>query len=119
MNRILRILALSAAVLPLISSTSSAELINRTLEKSGLTQEDIAMLEGAASSLYDVETPKPGSSTVWRNEGTGSYGAIRLDTVSEGCVVIRHVMFPRGKDTMRKLTTRRCQNTEGEWVLAP
>ena len=119
MKKILRILALSAAVLPLISSTSSAELISRTLEKSGLTQEDITMLEVAASSLYDVETPKPGSSTVWRNEGTGSHGAIRLDSVSEGCVVIRHVMFPRGQDAMRKLTTRRCQNAEGEWVLAP
>ncbi len=108
-----------ALLISSLALTANAQTLSRILAKSGLSPEDFQLMGAAASTLYDVPSPRVGQSEQWKNPDTGSFGTAKLTTFKDGCAYILHKANPKGKDAVTEIRNRFCKSGDGKWVQQP
>jgi hypothetical protein len=84
----------------------------------GLENADFALMEEAAATLYRVEPPEVGSKASWENPETGAHGTVELTSSDGRCVELRHLFKASAQDETDGVSSRRCRNDAGDWVLS-
>ncbi|MEX0276657.1 MAG: hypothetical protein AB3N19_04000 [Ruegeria sp.] len=95
-----------------------AKPLSRIISELGLTPEDFEVLNATANAMFASGTPSAGQEREWINDNTGSKGTIRVLGVRDNCVDLQHFVRPAGADQTRQARTRRCRDSEGNWLLA-
>ncbi|MBL4769248.1 MAG: hypothetical protein JKY94_16340 [Rhodobacteraceae bacterium] len=101
----------------LTCTTSHAKSMAKILSDSGLSPRDFTIMTEQAETLYVAVTPRKGASTKWQNDDSQSYGVVQLVAVQGNCVLLRHLVHPKGIQKAREIRTRRCKTSEGNWIL--
>ncbi len=110
---------LVAALAAGVAATGAvANPLSKTLRKTGLSPEDFDLMRQTAAELY-VPAPQPNKSVKWSNAESGSYGTAKLDQVDGKCVVVNHLVHPKGAEKAEQIRTRLCQSGDGRWLLMP
>ncbi|MFT4960550.1 MAG: hypothetical protein ACI92Z_001634 [Paracoccaceae bacterium] len=101
----------------LTCTTSNAKSMAKILSDSGLSPEDFAIMTAQGATLFVTVTPRKGATTQWQNDATHSYGVVQLVAVQANCVLLRHLVHPNGAQKAREIRTRRCETSDGNWIL--
>jgi len=103
----------------LASPMAQAKTISRIIAESGLSPEDFDVMTATSEDLLSRDAPQIGREAEWINQDTGSRGTVRIGDVGQNCVTLLHFLRPAGATETRRISTRRCQDESGKWVLAP
>lgn len=115
----MRSLLSACSIALLVAMPVAAKPLSRILADMGLTTEDFDLMGSYAETLYRDRTPQPGAKASWSNEHSGAHGSVTVQEFKNSCVVLRHEATAGGKDKPVLITTRRCRNADGVWVLQP
>jgi surface antigen len=100
------------------SSFVAAQGMGSLLKGLGLGNADYALMEEAGATLYRHEPPEVGSKASWKNPETGAHGTVELTSVEGRCVGLRHLFKLSAQAKTDTVSSRRCRNDAGKWVLS-
>lgn len=101
----------------LSGSESQAKSMAKIMAESGLSPEDFEIMGQQAATLYTAASPRKGATIQWKNDATRSYGTVFLIEMAGNCAVLRHLVYPKGANKAREIRLRRCQTSDGSWIL--
>jgi hypothetical protein len=107
-----------AIVISVGTSFVAAQGIGRLYTGFGLGNADFALMEEAAATLYRDEPREVGSKASWKNPETGAHGTVELTSSDGHCVELRHLFKASAQAKTDGLSSRRCRNAAGDWVLS-
>ena len=87
-----------------------------------LRGDDLALMTGAASQLYQQDTVANGAASHWSNPKTGDSGTVTVlhsfEKAGMACRRVRYVIHLRGVTGQRVYTVNWCKTASGEWKIA-
>jgi hypothetical protein len=102
----------------MVSNTPvEAQSVLRTLQRTGLVQEDVNIMVRAGSTLYASGNPRVGSDAIWSNPKTQAFGMAEILEVDLECVRIAYRFQTRRQPKTQTVNTRRCLVGD-RWVLS-
>jgi surface antigen len=114
--------ALTVATILLLDASAFAQ-VNPFGRASGgrITNDDLHLIEAAASKLYKADNPQVGASEKWNNPTTGNAGTVSLTQVFEKdgmpCRKLRHRIAVKGAKDPLIYIFNRCRVKSGDWKL--
>ena len=109
--------AAATALTLLLVDSAQAQSLGRMLTRTGLVQEDINIMTGAAAELYTAGNARVGDDVIWSNPQTGAFGMIEVIEVEENCVRLAYRFQAARKSTTQTVTIRRCL-VDGQWIVS-
>jgi len=112
---------LSAAllVLPLMGSgEAQARSLGKILFDSGLSPNDISVMEMAAQQLFEP-MGRTGDARRWSNPASRSKGAVTLGRIQGNCAELVHRVSTLKRPEPATFRTWRCRAADGEWKVSP
>jgi surface antigen len=117
MNAIRAILLLSA----LLWADAATAQVNPFGDSLDLKESDIAMLQAAASALFQDEKAAVGQSETWNNPETGNSGVVSVVRLFEHgglpCKRLQHTIKQKGFADRSIYQFARCRTSDGSWKL--
>lgn len=114
-----RISLVLAALSILAAGAVQAKPLSRIIAEMGLTPQDFEIVSATSNAILTGGTPSVGQERAWTNDATGSTGTVRVGAVQGDCVTLQHSVQPGGAEQSRQVSTRRCKDANGNWLLAP
>jgi len=103
-------------------SISDAQINPFRGSRNGLRGDDFALMNAAASQLYQQDTVADGATSHWSNPKTGDGGTVTVlhsfERTGMACRRVRYVIRLRGVTGQRVYTLNWCKTASGEWKIA-
>ncbi|MGI9389007.1 MAG: hypothetical protein ACR2O1_03025 [Boseongicola sp.] len=114
----LKTLAVAGCLICALAGPSMAGL-SKIFRDSDLEPGDVELASGAAESLYTKKGVVADEKVRWSSATSGAFGVVIVLNVdrAENCVSFRH-LIEAASGKRSRLDVRRCQNTNGDWVLS-
>ena len=84
--------------------------------------DDWALMNGAASQLYQQDTVTDGAASHWSNPKTGDGGTVTVlhsfEKAGMACRRVRYVIRLHGVTGLQRYTLNWCKTASGEWKTA-
>ncbi|MGX0879022.1 hypothetical protein ACSSV4_003729 [Roseovarius sp. MBR-154] len=112
---------LSAALLALSlmgSGEAQARSLGKILFDSGLSPNDISVMETAARQLFEP-MGRTGDARRWSNPSSRSKGAVTLGRIDGNCAELVHRVSTVKRPEPATYRTWRCRTSDGEWRVSP
>lgn len=107
-----------AAVLCFSLATEAAAQLRRTLNNTGIPPEAMSAMQAAGATLLHEDGAQRGASAEWEDRPSRSSGTVEITSVSGNCAVLTHEVMLRNADAPRVMSTQRCRNAAGDWLLS-
>lgn len=104
-------------VVPVWFAGAQAQSLGRILDRSGLDQEDLDIMEQTAATLYASGSASVNDAASWTNEQTESRGTVKITGVDGDCISLSHSVQTKREPATRTVDTRRCLIGD-QWVLS-
>ncbi len=98
---------------------AQARSLADTFRRTGLSQQDIALVTTTANKLYRTGTPQVGRSAEWSNPQSGAHGTVRLASFRDNCAVLDHSVITTRRPEPQEFSFRHCKAADGSWTLTP
>lgn len=112
---------LSAALLALPfmeSGEAQARSLGKILFDSGLSPNDISVMETAAQQLFEP-MGRTGDARRWSNPASRSKGAVTLGRIDGNCAELVHRVSTVKRPEPATFRTWRCRTADGAWSVSP
>lgn len=113
-----RVLLLVSALLWAESATAQVNPFGDSLD---LEESDVAMLQAAASTLFQDDNARIGQTETWNNPETGNSGAVSILQLFEHeglpCKRLQHAIKQKGRADQNIYQFARCRTNDGSWKL--
>lgn len=79
------------------------------------------VLTDTALTLYEKPDVKPGDSSTWKDEATGTAGTMVVTDATRDpklCVSVQHIAKPAAQKDLVVFLIRRCRADNGEWLVS-
>ena len=108
-------------VILLLVSVPAVAQVGDFFRNIGLSPEETDLAGAAAESLYTQRGVRTGQTATWKSTTGPATGSVEITGVTEGgrCVSIRHRIQPRPEAPVQPIDFRRCNDGQGNWILAP
>src|SRR5215813_762316 len=107
--------------LALVCAQTALAQVNPFGDSLDLKESDIAMLQAAASALFQNEKAQIGQTESWKNPKTGNSGAVSLVELFEHagmpCKRLQHSIKQKGHADLITYQFARCRTGDGSWKL--
>jgi surface antigen len=115
-----RVLPLALAVCLMVAQPATAQ-VNPFGDSLDLKESDVAMLQAAASALFEDDKAQVGQTKTWSNPETGNSGAVSLlqlfEHASMPCKRLQHTIRQKGHADQSTYRFARCRAADGTWKL--
>lgn len=105
----------------LLWAQTAAAQVNPFGDSLDLKESDIAMLQAAASALFQDDKARIGQTETWKNPETGNSGAVLLLRLFEHagmpCKRLQHSIKQKGRADQITYQFARCRTGDGSWKL--
>jgi hypothetical protein len=116
-----RLLLLSLLASVAICSASQAQINPFRGKQTGLSPEDLTIMNRTAADLYQADGIAPGSSAPWNNSTTGNSGLVSIrDTSTQHGMLCHRVNYQvqiKGAANPRNYIVTWCHTSSGEWRI--